>query len=527
MLKRALISVSDKRDLASFTRGLVARGFELVSTGGTARALAAEGLAVTPVESITGFREILGGRVKTLHPNVHAGILARRDAESLRVLEDMSVHPISVVCVNLYPFEATVAKAGVTLAEAIESIDIGGPAMLRGAAKNFESVWAVISPDDYDTVLANLDLEASSPGAIMAYRADLAARAFTHTAAYDAAIAAYLSAANSARDDLSGAARDDLSGAQPLPGAIVLAGRQVVALRYGENPHQAAALYRTSSAGGPVLGATVLSGKPMGFNNYSDAEAAWLLVEEFSEAACVCVKHGNPCGVATGPDPETAWRLARDADTLSVYGGVVALNRPVTLPVAQALRGTFLEVLIAPEADDDAVAWLRQHKPDLRVLRAGEDVPPGLEIKPLRGGFLAQQPDARRWSDLEPRVVTDLQPSLENWRDLEFAWTVGKHARSNNVVLAKAGVTVGLGSGAVSRIWAAERALTNAGPAARGSALASEAFFPFDDVVRAAAVAGVAAVVQPGGAKRDPEVIAAANELGLTMVFTGSRHFRH
>lgn len=203
------------------------------------------------------------------------------------------------------------------------------------------------------------------------------------------------------------------------------------------------------------------------------------------------------------------------------------MNRPVTLPVAQALRGTFLEVLIAPEADDDAVAWLRQHKPDLRVLRAGEDVPPGLEIKPLRGGFLAQQPDARRWSDLEPRVVTDLQPSLENWRDLEFAWTVGKHARSNNVVLAKAGVTVGLGSGAVSRIWAAERALTNAGPAARGSALASEAFFPFDDVVRAAAVAGVAAVVQPGGAKRDPEVIAAANELGLTMVFTGSRHFRH
>ena len=271
----------------------------------------------------------------------------------------------------------------------------------------------------------------------------------------------------------------------------------------------------------------MLSGKPMGFNNYADADAAWALVRELEDPACVCVKHANPCGVALGAGPREAWERARDADTLSVFGGVVALNRPVDLATAQATRGTFLEVLIAPAVSPEAVAWFAEKKPDLRVLEAGPAGPASVELRPVAGGFLAQEPDSRPWTDLCPEVVTRLEPTDDQWADLEFAWKVGKHARSNNVVLVKGGVTVGIGSGAVSRIWAAERAILNAGDRARGAVLSSEAFFPFDDVVRAAAAAGVTAIAQPGGAKRDAEVIATADRLGVAMAFTGSRHFRH
>ena len=502
-MKRAILSVSDKSGLEAFARGLLEQEFELVSTGGTFKTLQAAGLQVTYISNVTGFPEILEGRVKTLHPNVHGGILAKRTPEHLAELEAQNIKPIDLVCVNLYPFRETVAKANVTLSDALERIDIGGPTMIRAAAKNFPSVWVVVDPSDYEGVLEKLqtdDLE---------FRQKLAFKAFSHTSSYDAAITQYL------------------SNNELLPSEKPLELSRVKTLRYGENPHQQAALYRQGNSSGAVLDAKVLAGKEMGFNNYADADAAWLLVSEFSSPACVAVKHANPCGVALAENAKTAWERARDADTLSVFGGMVALNRSVTLEVAQSTKGTFLEVLIAPSIEPDALEWFKTKKPDLRVLEAGISNFGMLELKPISGGFLAQDRDTRVWSDLCPEVVTETQPTAQQWLDLEFAWYVGKHARSNNVVLAKDGVTVGLGAGAVSRIWAAERAILNATDRAVGSVLSSEAFFPFDDVVRVAANAGVKAIIQPGGAKRDLEVIAAANELGVAMVFTGSRHFKH
>jgi phosphoribosylaminoimidazolecarboxamide formyltransferase / IMP cyclohydrolase len=502
-MKRALLSVSDKTGLEAFAQGLIEQHFELVSTGGTFKTLQAAGLPVSYISEITGFPEILEGRVKTLHPNVHGGILAKRNPQHLAELEVQNIKPIDLVCVNLYPFRATVAKPGVTLSDALENIDIGGPTMIRAAAKNFGNVFVVVDPSDYSLVLEKLQVDDQT------FRQKLAFKAFSHTASYDAAITQYL------------------GDNELLPIEKPLELSRVKTLRYGENPHQQAALYRQGNSSGAVLDAKVLAGKEMGFNNYSDADAAWLLVSEFSSPACVAVKHANPCGVALADDAKSAWERARDADTLSVFGGVVALNQPVTLEVALSTKGTFLEVLIAPSIEADALEWFKTKKPDLRVLEAGAAKFGKLELKPISGGFLAQDRDARVWSDLCPEVVTDVQPTAQQWLDLEFAWYVGKHARSNNVVLAKDGVTVGLGAGAVSRIWAAERAILNASDRAFGAVLSSEAFFPFDDVVRVAAAAGVKAIIQPGGAKRDPDVIAAANELGIAMVFTGSRHFKH
>jgi phosphoribosylaminoimidazolecarboxamide formyltransferase/IMP cyclohydrolase len=509
--KQALLSVSDKSGLDTFARGLVERGFELISTGGTHAALERAGLKVMVVSELTGFPEVLGGRVKTLHPRVHSGILARED--QLEELESLGIGAIDLVCVNLYPFRETVADNHVTLEDALENIDIGGPTMIRAAAKNFPRVTVVVDPADYGEVLQDLDLEAhpnagGKPEHALERRQRLAAKAFAHTASYDAAINAHLT-------------REVLGAQVPLELS------KLGTLRYGENPHQQAGLYRYGNAKGAVLDAQVVAGKPMGFNNYADADAAWALLSEFNDPACVAVKHANPCGVALAADAQTAWERARDADTLSVFGGVVALNRPVTLAVAQSTKGTFLEVLIAPAVDDDALEWFKAKKPDLRVLVAGTQSPWFLEYKQIAGGFLVQDRDLRVWNDLCPEVVTQRQPTEQEWRDLEFAFSVTKHARSNNVVLAKDGVTVGLGAGAVSRIWAAERAVANAGERAQGSVLASEAFFPFDDVVRLAAKAGVKAILQPGGAKRDAEVVAACDELGVSMVFTGSRHFKH
>jgi phosphoribosylaminoimidazolecarboxamide formyltransferase / IMP cyclohydrolase len=508
--KRALLSVSDKTGLVDFARGLLERGFELVSTGGTYNSLTQAGLSVTYIADVTGFPEILEGRVKTLHPNIHGGILAKRTPEHLAELAAHNITPIDLVCVNLYPFRETIAKADVALDEALENIDIGGPTMLRAAAKNFPAVLIVTNPQDYALVLENVD------AASLDFRKNLARQAFDHIASYDRAIADYLLA-------------DTLADTQPADPKVTLALTPIegVTLRYGENPHQAAQLYRLSNERGPVLDAAVLAGKPMGFNNYADADAAWLLVSEFEAAACVAVKHANPCGVALADNAHSAWELARDADTLSVFGGVVAFNRSIDLATAQAMRGTFLEVMIAPAIDQDALTWLREKKPDLRVLKAAAGSFSSQEYRQLAGGFLAQARDQRRWQDLAFSVATTRQPTEAEWQDLQFAWYVAKHARSNNVVLARNQVTVGLGAGAVSRIWAAERAVHNAGQRAAGAVLASEAFFPFDDVVRLAGAAGVTAIIQPGGAKRDPEVIAAANELGMAMVFTGSRHFKH
>ncbi|GEM87800.1 bifunctional phosphoribosylaminoimidazolecarboxamide formyltransferase/IMP cyclohydrolase [Meiothermus granaticius] len=501
---RALLSVYDKTGLVEFAQGLTALGVELVSTGGTYKVLQEAGLPVIYISEVTGFPEILDGRVKTLHPKIHAGLLARKIPEHEAELQAHGITRIDLQVGNLYPFRETLTQ-GASFEECLEQIDIGGPAMLRAAAKNHLAVLPVCDPADYPRVL-----EALRTGIHNDFRKELAAKAFAHTAAYDAAIAEFLA-----------------SEKFPAVRTLALERVQGVHLRYGENPHQDASLYRHQGHSGPVLDAKVLSGKPMGFNNYADADAAWALVSEFELPACVAVKHANPCGVALADDPKTAWERARDADTLSIFGGVVAINRPVNLETAQAMRGTFLEVLIAPEVSEEALEWFRLKKPDLRVLVAGKTRADGLEFRPIMGGFLVQDRDAQKWEALQPRLVTERVPTAQELLDLKFAWYVGKHTRSNNVVLARDGVTVGLGTGAVSRIWAAERAILNAGDRAKGAVLSSEAFFPFDDVVRAAAAAGITAIVQPGGAKRDPEVIAAANELGLAMLFTGSRHFRH
>lgn len=501
---RALLSVYDKTGLVDFAKGLVDLGFELVSTGGTHKTLQGAGLLVTYISDVTGFPEILDGRVKTLHPGIHAGLLAKKTPQHEAELQAQGITRIDVHVGNLYPFRQTLAS-GAAFEECLEQIDIGGPAMLRAAAKNHPAVLPVCDPSDYGRVL-----EALRNGISSDFRKQLAYKAFAHTAAYDAAIAEFLAS-------------------EKFPTVKVLALDRVpdVVLRYGENPHQDASLYRQQGQTGPVLDAKVLAGKPMGFNNYADADAAWALVQEFELPACVAVKHANPCGVALADDPKTAWERARDADTLSVFGGVVAINRPINLETAQAMRGTFLEVLIAPEVSQEALEWLRSKKPDLRVLVAGKTHADGLEFRSVVGGFLAQDRDARKWEELQPKLVTERVPSAQELLDLKFAWYIGKHTRSNNVVLAKDGVTVGMGTGAVSRIWAAERAILNAGERSKGAVLSSEAFFPFDDVVRAAAAAGVTAIVQPGGAKRDEEVIAACNELGVAMLFTGSRHFKH
>ena len=515
MAKRALISVSDKTGVVDLAAGLRERGWELLSTGGTFQTLSAAGLRVTPVRDLTGFPEMMDGRVKTLHPAVHGGILARRGSAHMDELAAQNFGTIDLVCVNLYPFRETVAR-GAPDPDVIENIDIGGPAMIRSAAKNHESVLVLVDPADYALALQ----DELSP----AERRRLAAKAYRHTSDYDAAITAYLEGAS-----------DELP--TRLPETLTLTLTKAAEVRYGENPHQPGAVYRWGEARGPVLGAQVVAGKPMSFNNYADADAAWALCQDLAaqaasdgtgDAVCVAVKHANPCGVAVAPSVQAAWEGARDADTLSVFGGVVAVSQPVDLAAAQAMRGTFLEVLIAPAVAPDALELFTHKKPDLRVLVAATAQGVSrLDVRPLTGGFAVQERDTRLWDDLCPEVVTRREPTEAQWADLRFAWAVVKHARSNAVVLARRGVTVGLGTGAVSRIWAAERAVANAGERARGAALASEAFFPFDDVVRLAADAGVKAILQPGGAKRDPEVIAACNELGLSMVFTGSRHFRH
>ncbi len=498
---RAILSVYDKTGLGPFAAGLVDLGFELVASGGTARALAAAGLPVTPVEAVTGFPELLGGRVKTLHPAVHAGILARRAGEHLQELSQHGIVPVDLVACNLYPFAATIARPDVTEAEAIEEIDIGGVTLLRAAAKNRESVLVLCDPADYAAVL-----DALRVGPVpLEQRRRLATKAFAHTAAYDAAIARWM------------------AGGEVFPETLVLSSERVQALRYGENPHQAAALYRWLGAE-PVY--EQLQGKELSYNNIVDLEAAWSMPQEFAEPAVAIIKHTNPSGLAVAATPVEAYRQAYACDPVSAYGGIIACNRPVDLSFVEAVGGLFVEVLVAPGYTAEALAWLAEHKKNCRVMRAR----PGrseLVLRSVGGGLLAQTPDELGVDEAAWRVVTRREPGEAERSALAFAWIVAKHSKSNAIVLAQGTETVGVGAGQMNRVDSVHLAVRRAGDRARGAVLGSDAFFPFPDGLEVAGEAGVTAVIQPGGSMRDDEVIAAADRWGMAMVFTGERHFRH
>jgi phosphoribosylaminoimidazolecarboxamide formyltransferase/IMP cyclohydrolase len=504
---RALLSVSDKRGIEALGSGLAALGCELFSTGNTKARLAAAGVSVRSVSDLTGFPEILDGRVKTLHPAVHGGILARRDLPAhMEALAAHGIAPIDLVVVNLYPFAQTVARPDVTLGEALEQIDIGGPTMVRASAKNHPSVLVVVDPDDYERVLAALRDGVVTPE----LRKRLAAKAFAHTASYDAAIAAYLA--------------DDL-----LPPSLPLAFEKAQDLRYGENPHQRGALYGDFGAFFAQL-----HGKELSYINILDIAAIQELIEEFPAgegAALAIVKHTNPCGVGQGATPLEAWERAYATDREAPFGGVIALNTTLDLPLAQAIDEIFSEIVIAPEFAPDALALL-QKKKNRRLIRALRPIARegGLVLHSVPGGVLAQQPDRAPLAEEELRVVTERQPSEEEWRALRFGWRVCKHVKSNAIVYAGPGQTLGVGAGQMSRVDSSRLAVwkaQNAGLSLQDSAVASDAFFPFPDGVEVAAKAGATAVIQPGGSVRDDEVIAAANRLGVAMVFTGRRHFRH
>ena len=509
---RALISVSDKSGLVPLAQALVRHGIEILSTGGTASTLAAAGLSVVEVSTYTGFPELMEGRLKTLHPRVHGGLLARTDHPAdVQAMQQHGIQAIDLLIVNLYPFESTIARAGVTRGEAIEQIDIGGPAMLRAAAKNQARVAAVVDPADYAAVLLELD---ESGGVLSdALRARLAAKVFRRLAAYDSAIADYLEGPAVGGD---------------LPGVLDLRFEQRQRLRYGENPHQRGALYVPS---GPIQGlaaAERVQGKELSFNNLLDADAAWTCVQAFSEPTCVIVKHGNPCGVAQAADLTAAYDRAHATDPTSAFGGVIAINRPLDAEWATLVLGRqFVEVLLAPAVEDGALAVLRT-KPNIRVLIPGPKAPPGLDLRRINGGLLVQDPDL---DDLPAwQVVSDRAPTGPEMADLVFGWRVAKFVKSNAIVYAKDQRTLGVGAGQMSRVDSARIAIQKAADASldlTGTALASDAFFPFRDSVDHAAAAGVAAVIEPGGSMRDDEVIRAANEHGMALVFTGMRHFRH
>jgi phosphoribosylaminoimidazolecarboxamide formyltransferase/IMP cyclohydrolase len=515
MPRRALLSVADKQGLAPFALALEALGFEILSTGGTARALRDAGIIVTDVATVTGFPEIMDGRVKTLHPHIHGGLLARRGTDDA-VLESHGIGVIDLLVVNLYPFEATTARPDCTDAEAIENIDVGGPAMLRAAAKNHEHTIVVVDSADYDAVLAALK-DGAVPAAM---RRELAIKAFSHTARYDAAISHYLRAHSAAPDR--------------WPSPLLRSWHLAEALRYGENPHQRAALYKTSErAPGTVAHALQVQGKELSFNNLVDADAAYQAVKAFDAAACVIVKHASPCGIATAASPLTAYQLAYRADPTSAYGGVIAFNRALDEASAAAIVGQqFAEVIIAPEVGKAARAVLAA-KQGIRVLEAGWPTPSSAvreELKSIEGGLLVQTPDDGRVDIADAKVVTQRQPTASEIRDLKFAWNAVKYVKSNAIVFARDGATIGIGPGQPSRVMSARIAALKAEEAkldVAGAVLASDAFFPFRDGIDAAAERGVLAIVQPGGSMRDAEVVRAADEHGMAMIFTGMRHFRH
>jgi phosphoribosylaminoimidazolecarboxamide formyltransferase/IMP cyclohydrolase len=526
----ALLSVSDKTGIVDFARGLAGLGFTLLSTGGTARLLSDAGLTVTEVGAHTGFPEMLDGRVKTLHPKVHGGLLGRPDlpahAEAMRA---HGIEPISILAVNLYPFVQTVARVGVSLAEAIENIDIGGPAMVRAAAKNYEHVAVLTDPADYGAVLDELRAH-GAVGAAMRFA--LCRKAYTHTALYDAAISGFLSSldADAAGDPLAAVRRAD------YPGRLHWNAERLMELRYGENPHQSAALYRDAKPpAGSLACFEQLQGKELSYNNLADADAAWECVKTFDAApACVIVKHANPCGVGLGADPAEAYARAFATDPTSAFGGIIAFNRPLDGAAAQAVAQQFVEVLLAPAFTPEALAVFAPKK-NVRLLRialpaAGEAAAPAVDLKRIGGGLLVQSADTRVLRADELRVVSRRQPTPQQTADALFAWKVAKFVKSNAIVFCAGGRTLGIGAGQMSRIDSARIAgikAAQAGLDLAGSVVASDAFFPFRDGLDAVADAGAACVIQPGGSVRDQEVIDAADERGLVMWFTGVRHFRH
>ncbi len=522
-IQRALLSVTDKRGLAEFARGLARQGIELLSTGGTARRLRESGLAVTDVADVTGFPEMLDGRVKTLHPAIHAGLLARRDhAEHVAALQQRGIRPIDLVVVNLYPFQQAAARRGVALEELVENIDIGGPSLIRSAAKNFRDVAVVVSPDDYPSLLAELASNGAELSVETCWR--LAQRAFATTAAYDAAIA----------EALTKIPEPSPSATLPAESPVFPAGqwlvlRKVMDLRYGENPHQQAALYRAGD--GPpagVAGARQLQGKELSYNNLVDLDATWELVSEFSEIAAAIIKHTNPCGAATAGSQAESYRRAFAADPVSAYGGVLGFNRPLEAETAEEISKTFVEAVIAPGYSAGARERLASKK-NLRLLEMldYERVRDEVQWKRISGGLLAQTKDHRPLTRDDLRVVSQRPPTEEEIRALLFAWKVVKHVKSNAIVYAREGQLVGVGAGQMSRVDSVRLGAAKAVLPLAGTVMASDAFFPFPDGVEEAARVGVAAVIQPGGSIRDDEVIAAADRHGLAMVFTGVRHFRH
>jgi phosphoribosylaminoimidazolecarboxamide formyltransferase/IMP cyclohydrolase len=518
-LERALISVHDKTGLEPFARFLAQRGVEILSSGGTARHLIAAGVRVTPVEEYTGSPEVMGGRVKTLHPRVHAGLLARRDRpEDRRDLELLGARPIDLLVVNFYPFESAATRPGASREEIVEMIDIGGPAMVRAASKNHAFVAVLVDPADYGP--ARREIEAAG-GLGEASRRRLAARAFRETSRYDALIQEFL-----ARE---AAPAEGPAAQAPLPGRLLALFDKVQDLRYGENPHQRAALYREpGAAAGTLACAEVLQGKELSFNNLLDLDSAWRLALSFSDLCAVVIKHNNPCGAALGASPDEALARAVECDPVSAFGGIVAFNVEVDAVAAERLASSFYEAVIAPAYSDSALGRLRR-KDKLRVLRAPrfEGAPAGLDLRRISGGLLAQEWDRPGALEEEPRCVSRRAPSEEERRALRFAWTVAAHVKSNAIVLARSDRTVGIGAGQMSRVDSVKLAVMKARSDTRGCAMASDAFFPFRDGIDEAARAGVASVIQPGGSLRDQEVLQAVDEHGMAMLLTGRRHFRH
>jgi phosphoribosylaminoimidazolecarboxamide formyltransferase / IMP cyclohydrolase len=546
-MRRAILSVSDKSGLIPFGKALAARGFELVSTGGTAKALADAGLPVVNVSDVTGFPEMMDGRVKTLHPKIHGGILARRShPDDLELARQHGIGLVDLVVVNLYPFVETAAKPGIKFDDLIEQIDIGGPSLVRAASKNFRDVLIVVSPKDYDAVIAELD---KNGGPSLAFRFELARRAFEHTGAYDTAIAATLRTIEVQDDQFSGprsksvpgTASGRLPGSESVPGTasdLVIRAAKLRDLRYGENPHQPAAWYALDPPAG--LGApSVLQGKELSFTNLLDLDAAARIVLEFEEPAASVIKHTNPCGVATGASIAEAYVRAREADPLAAFGGIIGLNRTLDEDTARAIVSTFIEAVVAPGVEDSARPILAT-KANLRLVIADfRKLADTREYRSILGAMLVQERDRVTeaqlpWPADGIKVVTKRQPTPDEWQAMRFAWRVMAHVKSNTVIFTDAVRTLAIGAGQMSRVDAVKVAVNKAGgwkggeaPSLKGSVAASDAFFPFRDGLDAVAAAGATAVVQPGGSVKDAEVIAAADEHGLAMVFTGRRHFRH
>ncbi|AFY45907.1 bifunctional phosphoribosylaminoimidazolecarboxamide formyltransferase/IMP cyclohydrolase [Nostoc sp. PCC 7107] len=514
MARLALLSVSNKTGLIDLARSLVEEfGFDIISSGGTAKALKDAGIPVTKVSDYTGSPEILGGRVKTLHPRIHGGILARRDvASDLTDLENNQIRPIDLVVVNLYPFESTIAKPGVTLAEAVEQIDIGGPAMLRASSKNFAHLTVLCDPAQYDEYLQ--ELRQNNGVASLEFRQQAALKGFLHTASYDSAIAQALTCQFASY----------LAGTQQH----TLSGTELQSLRYGENPHQPAAWYQTGATPTGWAAAKKLQGKELSYNNLVDLEAARRIIAEFTDTpAATIIKHTNPCGTALGDTIVEAYQKAFNADSTSAFGGIVALNRPIDAATASELTKTFLECVVAPDCDAEAQKILSK-KTNVRVLTLADlSNGPKTLVKQIAGGFLVQAADDILADTSKWQVVTERQPTADELGELLFAWKVCKHVKSNAIVVTSDRTTLGVGAGQMNRVGSAKIALEQAGDKAKGAILASDGFFPFDDTIRAAAAAGITAIVQPGGSLRDQDSIKAANELGLVMVLTGVRHFLH